>query len=126
MRPVLYKALPRFITGLVLALLWDRFLNKEKLFQMTEHAFFVLGIVFFALAWVVYLKIDGFRIHHLNENSAKPKKNRHLFKHMADYSDEEPSPDDSLDENERLIAGLLANIITGLCFLLPSVIFMLF
>jgi hypothetical protein len=123
LRPIIYKLIPRLVTGLVLSLLWDRFFNAQKLFSMTERAFFVLGIVFLAIAWVNYLKLDGIKIHHLNENR---KKTKHKLKFPIDYSDEEPSPADLLDENENAIATLISNIAAGICFLLPSVFSLLF
>jgi len=125
-RPVIYRVIPRFITGLALAIIWDRTFNEENLYSMTEHAFFVLGMIFFALAWVAYLKLDGLIIHHLNENLKKGNTNKHKFRHMIDYSDEEPSPDDTLDENEKIAANLTAYILTGLCFILPAVYSMVF
>jgi len=123
LRPIIYKLIPRLLTGLALALLWDRFFNTQKLFPMVEYPFFVLGIIFFAMAWVVYLKLDGMKIHHLNENR---KKIKHKLEFPIDFSDEEPSPTDSLDENEDATATLLSNILAGICFLLPSVLSLLF
>ena len=125
LRPIIYKLIPRIVTGLVLSLLWDRFFNAQKLFSMAERAFFVLGIVFFAMAWVNYLKLDGMKIHYLNEN-ANRKKTKHKLKFPIDYSDDEPSPADSLDTQDDAIATLISNIAAGICFLLPSVFFLLF
>ena len=129
LRPIIYKLIPRLATGLVLSLLWDRFFNAQKLFSMVEHSFFVLGIIFFAMAWLNYLKLDGMKIHHLNEN-ANRKKTKHKLKFPIDYSDEEPSPADSLTatagENDEAIAALLSNILAGICFLLPSVLSLVF
>ena len=123
LRPIIYRLIPRLATGLVLALLWDRFLNVRKLYSMVERAFFVLGIVFFAMAWVNYLKLDGIKIHHLNENR---KKTKHKLKFPVDFSEEEPSPSDSLDTHEEAIVTLISNIVAGICFLLPSVFSLLF
>ena len=125
LRPIVYKLIPRLVTGLVLSLLWDRFFNAEKLFSMVERAFFVLGIVFFAMAWMNYLKLDGVRIHYLNENN-NLKKTKHKLKFPIDYSEEEPSPADSLDAHNDTIATMISNIAAGICFLLPSVFSLLF
>jgi len=121
-RPVIYRIIPRLIIGLVLVLLWDRFLNVPKVFSMTANAFFVLGIIFFAMAWFTYLKKDGVKFHFLNENKTRTlKKRRGLKFMMTDFSDDEPSPDDVLDDRDIINAELVANIITGFCFLLISV-----
>jgi len=122
LRPIIYRLIPRLTTGLVLALLWDRFFNAEKLFSMVERAFFVLGFVFFAMAWVNYLKLDGVRIHFLNRK--KKKESRHKMKFPVDFTEEPPA--DSLDENDETIAAMISNIAAGFCFLLPSVFCFLF
>jgi hypothetical protein len=106
-KPVIYKLLRRFATGLVFALLWDRFFNVQKYFSILGHAFFVLGVVFFALAWVDYLKIDGVKILHRNDSVSS--------------SDN----DDDYDENEEKKTALISNILAGFCFLLPSLFFAL-
>jgi hypothetical protein len=117
-RPIIYRVIPRLIIGLIIALAWDRFLNVQKLLSMVDHAFFVLGILFFAMAWVSYLKLDGIKFHYLNEKKEKTPK--HPIKQPIDYIEEEPSPDDHLADNEKSFATLISNIIAGLCFLLPS------
>jgi len=124
-RPIVYKIIARLLIGTVLALLWDRFLNVNKLFTVVGNAFFVIGIVFLALAWVNYLKSDGLKFHFMNENREKKKKHKFRFM-ITDFLGNEPSPIDSLDEKDENKANLIANILTGLCFLLPSVVFLLF
>jgi hypothetical protein len=123
-RPIIYRIIPRIITGLVLALLWDRFLNVQKFFTMVDHVFFILGVLFFAMAWVSYLRLDGVKIFHLNES--KKRRIKHEMKQPADFMEEEPSPDDALSDNEKATATLIANIFTGLCFMLPSIFSLLF
>ena len=103
-KPVLYKFIRRFVIGMVLALLWDRFFNIQKRFAMTEHVFFVLGALFFAIAWVNYLKIDGMRIHYPGKKPAP----------------EESDDSDSADPNEDTKTALISNLLAGLSFMLPS------
>ena len=130
LKSVVYKLLRRFVTGLVFALLWDRFLNTQKHFLMVEHAFFVLGVVFFALAWVNYLKIDGMKIHYLNENKKKAGRKKPKTGFLIDYAEEEPSPLDSTDseydETEETKTSFAANLLAGVCFILPSLFFSIF
>jgi len=123
-KSVFYKFFRRFVTGLVFALLWDRFLNAEKHFSMTGHAFFVLGAVFFALAWVNYLKIDGMKIHYLNEDRKKAGRTKPKTGFLIDYAEEELSPpdSDSFDENEETKTAFVSNLLAGICFTLPSLI----
>jgi len=130
LKSVIYKLFKRLITGLVLALLWDRFLNAQKRFLMAEHAFFIFGVVFFALAWVNYLKIDGLKIHYLNENKKKAGRKKPKTGFLIDYAEEEPSPLDSTDseydEAEETKTSFVANLLTGICFILPSLFFSVF
>jgi hypothetical protein len=130
LKSVIYKLLRRFVTGLVFALLWDRFLNAQKRFLMAEHAFFVLGVVFLALAWVNYLKIDGLKIHYLNENKKKAGRKRPKTGFLIDYAEEEPSPLDSTDseydETEETKTSFVANLLAGICFTLPSLFLSVF
>ena len=124
-RPIIYKVIARMLVGLTLALLWDKFFNAGKTLSMPKNAFFAMGIIYFALAWVTYLKMDGLRFHFLNEN--KERKNRHRLKFMiTDFSNEEPVPFDSSDENNESHINLYSNILAGVLFLLPSVFSMLF
>jgi len=128
LKSVLYKLFRRLITGLVFALLWDRFLNTQKRYLMAEHAFFVLGAVFFALAWFNYLKMDGVKIHYLNEKKkAGRKKPKTGF--LIDYAEEEPSPpsaDFEYDETEETKTSFISNLLAGICFILPSLFFAVF
>ena len=126
LRPIIYKLIVRLVIGLVLALLWNRYLNTQKLYSIVEYAFFVLGIVFFAVAWFNYLKLDGMKIHHLNENQKKEKKKKHILKFPIDFSDDMPSPADSLDPRDDAIATLISNAAAGICFALPSVLALVF
>ena len=122
-KAIVYKVIPRFVTGLVLALLWDRFLNTQKLFSMVQNVFFILGIIFFAMAWVNYLRLDGVKIPILGWKK-KERKSRHPFKAIIEYTEEEPQG--PLDENDELKANLIADIAAGLCFLLPSLYALVF
>jgi hypothetical protein len=126
LKSVVYKLFRRLVTGLVFALLWDRFLNTQKRYLMAEHAFFVLGAVFFALAWVNYLKIDGVKIHYLNEKK-KAVRTKPKTGFLIDYAEEEPStPDSDYDGNEDTKTSLVSNLLAGFCFILPSLFFAVF
>ena len=121
-RPVVNKVITRFVTGLTLALLWDRFFNTEKLFSMAGYAFFVLGAFFFALAWFNYLKLDGVKILPVKKGKKEQPKPRHKMRLLIDFIWTKPSPTDTpLDDDEESAAALLANLVTGLCFLLPAI-----
>ena len=131
LRPFIYKLLGRIVTGLVLALLWDRFINIHKLYSMMDTAFFFLGFLFFALAWVNYLKLDSVKFHYLHKDKRQPGK-KHKTKYMIDFIDEKPSsqdttaPAETLDEKEETVVALIANMAAGFCFMLPSILSQVF
>ena len=125
LRPILYKIITRFGIGLILAILWDRFLNVKNLFSMSDYAFFTVGFFFLALAWFNYLKIDGLKIKHVNMNEPKKKESKHKIKTMTDYTQEEPESMYVIDEKEELIIVFSSNLATGLCFIIFSIISML-
>ena len=58
-RPIVYKTVTKISIGVVLALLWDRFINRNQMLSMVEYAFFCIGVIMMALAWFQYLKLDG-------------------------------------------------------------------
>ena len=124
LRPILYKTITRFGTGLILAILWDRYLNVKNLFSIADYAFFTVGFFFLALAWFNYLKIDGLKMKHVNMNEAKKKESWHKIKAMTDYTQEEPEPMYVIDEKEELIIIFSSNLATGLCFITFSIISM--
>lgn len=121
-RPIIYKTITRFGIGLILAILWDRHLNVKNLYSMIEYAFFTIGFFFLTLAWFNYLKLDGFKIKHVNMNETKKKKSKHKIKAMIDYTGEEPEPMYIVDEKEEVIIIFSSNLATGLCFIISSII----
>lgn len=122
-RPIVYKVIPRFVIGLILALLWNRYVNVSSYFSIFGYAFFIIGILFFAIAWVSYLRLDGLKFNFLGKKSDREGKKKRKFRFMmADFMSEEPSPLDDLDENEEMKANFIANLAAGLCFLLPAVV----
>jgi hypothetical protein len=94
---------------------------------MVNSAFFVLGVLFFAMAWVNYLNLDGVKFHYLNKRKEKKTINRiHKIKQPIDFTDEEPPLDDLLGDDEKTITTLISNIAAGLCFILPSIFSLVF
>ena len=58
-RPIIYKAFPRIIIGMLVAGLWNRFVNANQWRDMLGDAFMLVGIFFVALAWFSFLRLDG-------------------------------------------------------------------
>lgn len=120
-KPIIYKAFPRFLTGLVAALLWNRYVNKTEFFNVKSYAFPVFGFIYIGLAWFSFLSIDGMK---LKPNSAKKKKENEEKKinyaDMSDYVDTEVSYDD-LSDNEKSACKLAANLLCSAIFFILSI-----
>lgn len=125
-RPIIYKTVTRVGIGLIFALLWDRFFNVRKFFSIFDYAFFTVGFIFLALAWFNYLKIDGVSFRFFNKDTQKKKKPKHKMKMLVDYADQDIDPMDMINDKEEMIVILTSNIITGICFIIPSIVAMFF
>ena len=117
--PIISKVLTKFAIGLILSILWDRFINASAQFMMVKHVFFFFGLIYLGLAWFNFLKMDGMKFHYLNEDRHKDNKPKHKQKAMVDFTDEDRDDIDSFDSDEKLLAAFLSNIITGLFFMIP-------
>ena len=112
------RTFTRFVISITIILLWKRFVASM---QPLSTACFFMAVVFFVFMWMAYLRADGVRL---------PKIDRKLFDHkpkpvikygdMMDYIDEDPHPDDNLDEEELEVVTFYSNLITGLIFLVMS------
>lgn len=117
-RPIISKTLTHFISALTIALLWDRFVNKAGLLSIKTHAYTSLGIFFIALAWLNYLRLDGIKLPRLQlVKSDKKKQPTRSYSDIADYVDQEVVSFAELDEDERDICCLCANIICSILFI---------
>ncbi len=125
-RPILYKSITKFFVCFTLCLLWDRFLNQEKLYTIWEYPFFLAGCILLSGVWFCYLKLDHFTIHHLAERKERPPRKHHAAKSIVDFADEKILSFDELNPQEQTICNLLSNLITGTLFLLPALILLLF
>ena len=57
-RPIIYKAFPRIIIGMLVAGLWNRFVNANQWRDMLEDAVMLVGIFFVAVSWFRFLSFD--------------------------------------------------------------------
>lgn len=122
-RPMIYQSVTKASIGLVLALLWNRFINSYGSYLVVRDAFFVVGMFFFMLAWFQYLRLDGAKIHHLLEGRKKKKrKKRHNTMDIADFADEKVISFDELEDEEKIVCRLLGDLICGFLFFIPAII----
>ncbi|MEF9984501.1 MAG: hypothetical protein RR710_08175 [Oscillospiraceae bacterium] len=127
-RQTIYKAVPRFVIGLLIVLLWNKYINVDNFYSVVEMGFFVMGAFFAVLAWINYLRIDKIKILGFDifqRERTKPRKNIHWMKDIVDYVDEPTPSFDKLSDDEQLITLLMTNVFTSVCFLVPSFIAMM-
>ncbi|WP_353097461.1 hypothetical protein [Tissierella praeacuta] len=118
-QPTIYKIILRVFLGVTFSLLWNHFINKNKIHIMVEKSFFFVGTVLLTMAWFNYLKLDGISITRKG-NKGKDKSGRQS-KNIIDFLEEEVT-NDELEEDDELLSAIIANILTGICFLTPSII----
>lgn len=106
-RPIIYKAFPRIIIGMLVAGLWNRFVNANQWRDMLGDAFMLVGIFFVALAWFSFLRLDGMDnpFTKLLSVFVNPKKKKarmasRTTRHMVDYADEELTEYEDLSDEE--------------------------
>jgi hypothetical protein len=115
-------ALTRAALGLTAALLWDHFASSGAA-NTRQWAFIALAALFFALAWLAYLRLDGARLpapdKRLFEWRRAPARN---YGDIADYTDEEVRPFDDLEDDEREFCRMAANLACVILFGLASMV----
>lgn len=117
-QPLIIRTFTRFVIGITLALLWKRLVAS---IQPLSTAYLLLAVVFFALAWMAYLRSDGMKLPKIDKKlfDRKPKPVIR-YGDLPDYIDEEPHPDDDLDEEEIEFVTFISNLITGAIFAILS------
>lgn len=116
-RPIIYKAVPRFLAGLVIALLWSRFINKSSAFTMTGYVFPILGILFVCMAWFSFLGMDGMGFR---KAKSEKKETKISYSDISDYVNFNITYDD-LTSTEKSACNLAANLICSVVFFVLSI-----
>ncbi len=116
-RPIIYKSVPRFLAGLVIALAWDRFVNTSGLFSMTDHLFPIMGLLFLCLSWFSFLAMDGMGF---KKSKKKKKSTKISYSDIADHIDSDVNYDD-LTSTEKSACNLAANLVCSVAFFFLSI-----
>ena len=121
-QPIIVLTVVRTLIALVLALLWDRFLNADRL-RSLDMATGTFGLILLALAWFSYLGMDGvdglskiLRFFRKEKRKKKGKK-RSAGGDLADYVDEDVVSFDELEDEEKRVCRFAANLLSGLIML---------
>ncbi|CAK7046303.1 hypothetical protein ACF3M2_07640 [Tissierella carlieri] len=120
-QPTIYKITSRAFLGITFSLLWNHFTNKNETYIMVEKAFFFVGVVLLTMAWFSYLKLDGISIGMARKGNKGKDKSGHQSKNIIDFLEEDVTSDE-LEEEDEILSAMIANIFTGICFLIPSII----
>ena len=121
-QPIIVLTVVRTLIALVLALLWDRFLNADRL-RSLDMATGTFGLILLALAWFSYLGMDGVdglsKILRFFRREKRKKKGtkRSAGGDLADYVDEDVVSFDELEDEEKSVCRFAANLLSGLIML---------
>ena len=121
-RPLIHRTFTRLVWGLFLSLMLA-FLVARAGGRDLRSAFFLLFALLCLLgAWMSYLQLDGARLPALDAFRARLDRKRPARQSgdIIDFVDEEMEDYESLDDSERYLVLLLADLICGLLFLLVS------
>ena len=112
-RPIIYKAFPRIIIGMLVAGLWNRFVNANQWRDMLGDAFMLVGMdnPFTKLLSVF-----------VNPKKKKARMASRTTRHMVDYADEELTEYEDLSDEEQAACKLAANGLAALFFIVPSLL----
>lgn len=120
-RPTVYKTFTHFIYALVLSLLWNEFINKGMLSR--AYAFIFFAVFFAGAAWVNYLKLDGMKMPKMPDwVGSITRRTQRAQGDIADYVDEPIVSFDELEEDEKSICCLIADVVCFILFILISFI----
>ena len=81
----------------------------------------MIGLIWVLFAWFQYLKLDGYTFQYVFRGKQKEKKN-HIQKDMADFVDEEVVSFDELEDEEKVVVNMFSNLITGMIYVLISIV----
>ena len=121
-RPFIYMTFTRFLLALTAALLLDFFISSP-LRDIRAYAFMVLVAVFAVLAWIAYLRLDGMKLPKLMMLRVNPrKKPTIMYGDMSDYTDEPVVTFDELEDDEKDICILGADLCCCVLFAVLSML----
>ena len=121
-RPLIYKIVTKSSIIVVLAVLWNYVVNTSSHMSIRKDAFFVIGLIWMMFAWFQYLKLDGYTVQYVFKDKRKRKEKKHIQKDIADFVDEKIISFEELEDEEKVVVNLLSNLISGLIFVLISLI----
>ena len=125
LRPMIYMTFTRFVLALFITLLADFFISGNSNDSIKEILFIICAFLFLILAVIAWLRLDGMHLPQFMMLRVNPaKKPSRMYGDMIDYIDERPGINfNELDDSEKDLCILVANLICFLVFLVLSIIF---
>lgn len=118
LRPFIYMAATRLMTGLIFLLAIVRFMPNGPAPSMAAG---FLTVLFALFSYLIYLRMDGLRIPRLKRPKQKKKDPLRNFGDMTDHVDDEPQVTfDDLETDEKDLCSLLSNLVCTVVFLVLS------
>lgn len=127
-RPIVTKTITRTLIGLVIVLLWDKYVNVERIgVSRLGFGLGAVGIILMAGAWFSYLHLDGLTPvdnakKHFGVKNKKKKTKRSTGGDIADYLDEEIVPYEELEDDEKAVCQMAAFLISGFVLVVAGIV----
>ncbi|MBQ9264456.1 MAG: hypothetical protein IJ189_09695 [Clostridia bacterium] len=124
LRPFLYMAFSRLMVSLAAVLLANFFLSPAAGRSLKSTLFLLCGVLFAALAWIAFLRLDGAHLPQALMLRFNPgKKPKKQTGDIIDFIDEEPRiAFEDLDDEEKDACILGANLICCGIYLVVSLV----
>lgn len=123
LRPIIYKSFARFVYGLTIALIWNKLVNISGFVTARGFAFPIIGVFFLVLAWFCYLRLDGVNVPRIFKDRSKKKRSKiYGYGDIVDYADQHIVSFEELNEDQRELCILIADLVCGVLFLLIALI----
>nr|WP_300003323.1 hypothetical protein [Tissierella sp.] len=123
LKPIIYKILSKLFLGFTFSLAWNKFINKNQIYALVGNPFFFVAAVLLAMGWFNYLKLDGISIGMGKKSGTKPEGTMHQSRKLIDIIDEDVV-NYELEKEDEILSAIIANVLTGVLFLIISIIFM--
>ena len=124
LRPAIYAFSVRFLGALAIILVFNYIIGKDTP-RFLGFAFLLLALLFAALAWIAYLRMDGVTLPKpLMKRVSLRKKPKRQYGDMIDYIDEKPDLTfEDLEDQEKDLCLLLADAACCVTYLILSFFF---
>jgi hypothetical protein len=122
-RALTHMLFARAIYTAVIALLIGEYVKTPAVNSPRSYAFTLMGLFLLLLGWMAYLRLNGTKAPVIDKRLFewyKPSKRK--MGDMADYIDEPLEQADDLENDERDMCRLIANIVVGMLLIGASLL----